>query len=412
MVEVRAIGADELEAWVGVTHVAFHGTHSAADEARIRRERLAQPTPRTLGAFDDGRLVGTVDTFVTQLTVPGLGTITADAITSASVLPTHRRRGLLRQLLLTDLRAAHERGELASILVAAEYPIYGRFGYGPATQGAVYTLQTASARLRPSAAAVDGRIELVEGQEIRRVAPEVFESIRTSHPGQIGRDDWRWDVRAGLSPSPWGGERASRFAVYRGRDGRAEGYAVYRIDPVWEARVPRGTLLLDELMALTPAAYTGLWQYCASVDLISTVRAVMRRPDEPLYWLVDNARASMRLEEISDFLWLRLLDTAACLGCRSYATPGQVVLEVHDPLELSGGRFLLEGGPDGARATTTQRSADLSIGMDALGAAFLGGPSLRVLHEAGRMDEHTPGAVEQAARMFGATRAPWCSTFF
>ena len=32
-----------------------------------------------------------------------------------------------------DLAASRDRGAVADVLIAAEYPIYGRFGYGPAT---------------------------------------------------------------------------------------------------------------------------------------------------------------------------------------------------------------------------------------------------------------------------------------
>ena len=55
-------------------------------------------------------------------------------LTNVTVSATHRRRGLLNRMMAPDLDVAKEQGEAASILIAAEYPIYGRFGYGPATQ--------------------------------------------------------------------------------------------------------------------------------------------------------------------------------------------------------------------------------------------------------------------------------------
>ena len=50
--------------------------------------------------------------------------------------PTHRRQGLLRRMLEPDLAASKERGEPVGMLIAAEFPIYGRFGYGSAADHA------------------------------------------------------------------------------------------------------------------------------------------------------------------------------------------------------------------------------------------------------------------------------------
>ena len=57
--------------------------------------------------------------------------VPVSCLTSVTVLPTHTRRGHLTRLMRAQLDAAVEAGEVASLLVAAEWPIYGRFGYGP-----------------------------------------------------------------------------------------------------------------------------------------------------------------------------------------------------------------------------------------------------------------------------------------
>ena len=88
------------------------------------------------------------------------------------------------------------------------------------------------------------------------------------------------------------------------------------------------------------------------------------------------------------------------------------MLEIDDPLGHAAGRFALEGGPDGAECRPTTESADLSLSVDTLGAAYLGGYPLDVLGRAGRVDEHTPGALARAAAMFRSPVAPWCITHF
>jgi len=409
-VRVRAIEEDELGDWVGASLTAFHGQHGAAEEVRLRREVLRQPTPRTLGAFDGTELVGTLHTFPTQLSVPGETVLQADAVTSASVLPTHRRRGILRQLLTCDLHAARARDEVASVLIAAEYPIYGRFGYGPATQHTTVTLAARAAFTNHQP--LLGHVELVERQTMLELAPPLFDAFRRGCPGQISREAANWQLRLGIRPLPWLASPPTHFAVYRDEHGQAQGYLLYHVDGAWERRLPRATLQVDELIARTPAAYMGLWRYCSEVDLLSSVRAGLRRVDEPLPWLLDNPRADWRELERVDFLWLRLLDTPAALGARRYATEDELVLEVSDPLDVAGGRFLLHGSPHGATVHPTERSADLTLSMAALGALLLGGTSWHLLAAAGWLSEQRPGTLDRAQALFGAARAPWCSTFF
>ena len=67
-----------------------------------------------------------------DLTVPG-GELPTAGVTVVGVLPTHRRRGVLRSLMRAQLDDAHERGEPLAALWASEESIYGRFGYGLAS---------------------------------------------------------------------------------------------------------------------------------------------------------------------------------------------------------------------------------------------------------------------------------------
>jgi len=114
----------------------------------------------------------------------------------------------------------------------------------------------------------------------------------------------------------------------------------------------------------------------------------------------------------TDMLWLRPLDVPQTLGARRYLSEGRLVLEVDDPLGLCGGRFVLEGGPDGATCRATDAAADLSMGLQALGAISLGGVSLHGLADGGLIEENAPGALMRAERLFRWPIAPWCSTFF
>jgi predicted acetyltransferase len=111
-------------------------------------------------------------------------------------------------------------------------------------------------------------------------------------------------------------------------------------------------------------------------------------------------------------MWLRILDVARTLAARTYAVTGRLVLEVHDSFLGRGGRFVLDGGPDGATCAPTEREPELSLGVGTLGAAYLGANACTTLHAAGLIDEHRPGAVALASAMFAAERPAHCGTDF
>jgi predicted acetyltransferase len=408
-IEVRPIARDDMSGWLETLHMGFHLDPPTAGEVAYRLDVFGQDLSRTLGAFDGSSVVGTLLSFSTELTLPGGTTLVADAVAAATVRSTHRRRGLLTRMLGADLRAGRERGEAASILYPAEYPIYGRFGFGPATQQVSLTLERAATRFTRSA---EGSVELVDAERMLELAPPLFERFRRAQPGQIDRAWSRWDTRLGVRSAPGSAlERPLRCVVYRAASGSPDGYLLYRVESVAEAGQSTTTLRVIELVSLSAEAYVGLWRYCAEVDLIGRI-AARRAVDEPLPWLLDNARAALSQVLQLDQLWLRPLDTSAMLAARRYATDGRLVLEVRDPLDLCGGKFALEGGPQGASCQPTQASPELAMGTQALGAISLGGVSLHVLAEVGLIEELRPGALATAERMFRAARAPWCATFF
>lgn len=402
---VRTIEAAEIEPWIASMSTGFLH-HAAEGEAAYRVENMDME--RTWGAFDGTTTVGTQRSFATPCTVPGPEVVTAAALTNVTVAATHRRRGVLTEMITADLRASAERGEPLGILIASEYPIYGRFGYGPAIDGASYTIAADTVRFRHPGV---GEVDLVDPATLRAEAPAVYERVRMSQPGAIGRKDRWWDEATGQVEVPGSTRTPGYQALYRAPDGAVDGYLRYTASSDWDQMRPKGTLTVTELVATTPAAYARLWRYCCEVDLITRVAAGDRPVDEPLAWLLADGRA-LRQTGRYDFIWVRILDVAASLAARRYGVEGRLVLEVVDPQGITGGRFALEGGPDGATCTATDDTAELTMPVDAVGALSMGGVSAVVLGRVGRVDEHRAGALADADRMFRTALAPWCSTWF
>ncbi|HET7690986.1 MAG TPA: GNAT family N-acetyltransferase [Nocardioidaceae bacterium] len=407
MTDIRAITLEETLAFRRRVRAGF-GQPETSDDDPAWAADATQPVDRALAAFDREQIVATLRSFPTELTVPGGATVDAGALTAVTCQPTHRRQGLLTSMITRDLRGSAERGEVADVLIASEYPIYGRFGYGPAVQATTWELDKGKASFTYGGS---GTVEIIANDTLRKEAPPIFERVRAVRPGMIARRDLQWDhltdLRRPPEEKPWKGFRV----LCRDDDGVPQGWASWTVKDKWEDMRPQSVAHVDELCAATPAAEARLWRFLAELDLIVSLRAGDRPVDEVLPFLLDNGRAAREAYR-GDFLWVRLLDVVAALQSRAYGAEGRLVLDVKDPLDIAEGRYLLDATSEGASCTRTDRPADLTLPVRTLGAVYLGGLSVTRLHAAGWLDEETPGAAALADRLFASAVRPWCNTWF
>ncbi|MFE3326667.1 GNAT family N-acetyltransferase [Streptomyces sp. NPDC059176] len=413
--DVRPIEESELADWLRAVHVGFL-TPPAVTDDDVAQLAEYSAGHRLQGAFDKetGRCVGTFRSFPQKLTVPGGAEVVANAISNVTVSPTHRRRGLLSRMMSGDLAAAKERGDAVATLIAAEYPIYGRFGFGAAAATTEWEIDVARTGLdRRWARPEDGgRIDLVTAAEARDVGPVIHERLRAGVHGAIDRSARWWNVATGtqrMSHYQW---TEPYYAVYRSADGRPEGLLIYRADDHWtDAQIPLNTARVRDLVAVTPAAERALWHYLCSVDWVLKVRTGKRAPDDLVPHLLPDARAAQVVTHC-DHLWVRLLDVARALRARTYEVPASLVLEVEDPDGLSGGRYRLEASRLRAECAPTTDAPDLTLGVAELSALYLGGESAVRLAALGRISEASAGVAETVDAVFRTARKPWCPDIF
>lgn len=410
--EVRTVTESEFADWHRALDTGFLRPPGTADDV-VAMRRANSDLDRTWGAFDEGRCVATFRSFAQELTVVGGATVAADAISNVTVTPTHRRRGLLGRMMTADLAEAKERGDVLATLIAAEYPIYGRFGFGPAAWTTEWEIEVARAGLDPRWAGPDdgGRIDLVDVADVRKIGPALHEKFRVTQPGAIDRPEGWWRRETGEDPA--GYPRVEPFfAVYRSAAGEIQGLVRYTADDTWaDTKVPANTASVRNLIALTPAAERALWHYLCSIDWIMNVRTGHRAPGDLLPRFLPNPRAA-RIVTQADFLWVRILDVVRALEARTYAVPGTVVLEVQDRAGLAGGRFRLDASPAGATCAPTTESADVTLDVRELGALYLGDESAVALAALDLLGEETPGAAALTDVLFRTPRRPWCPDIF
>lgn len=412
-IDVRPITEAEIPDWIRALNTGFLRSPAVSDEEVADHASYLVPS-RTLGAFDAGRCVATYRSFAQELTAVGGATVPADAISNVTVTATHRRRGLLTRMLTRDLAAAKDRGDVAATLIAAEYPIYGRFGFGPATWTTEWTIDVPRAGLDPrwSGPEDGGRIDLVDGDDVRKLGPELHERLRRAQPGAIDRSERWWQVSTGarrLHREPW---TEPFYAVYRASDGTVEGLAAYVCDDTWSDRKqPMNTATVKGLTAVTPAAERALWLHLCSIDWVVKVKSGRRAPDDLLPLFLPDPRGAAITTQ-ADWLWVRILDVVRALEARTYEGAGTLVLEVADSAGMAGGRWRLEASADGASCTPTTESADLTLDVEGLASLWLGDESAVRLAALGRVQEERAGAARVADALLRTSRRPWCPDTF
>ncbi len=243
----------------------------------------------------------------------------------------------------------------------------------------------------------------------------VYEAVRPTRPGMLTRRDGFWELHLSDPEFMREGSSPMRCVVAEDQSG-ARGYGLYSTKPDWGSDgMPAGSLSVRELFWTDPAACAALWSDLLSRDLVTQVRARLRPPDDPLrHMLVDPRRARA---QVTDGLWVRLVDLPAALARRAYAGDIDIVFEVTDTLlPANHGRWRLtaSGQADGGKAECERTTAepDVALPVSALGAAYLGGCRLGGLAAAGRITELRPGAVARLSTALYWDPAPWSPMMF
>jgi predicted acetyltransferase len=403
-VQVRRIEAGEERAFLRSVMVPFLDppTDEPDSDQLVELKMATLEADRAWVVEDRGRFVGNCCIYSMDVTVPGLHgedcpVVRMAGVSAVGVHPTHRRRGLMGQMMAEMLTDARERGEPVAGLIASESVIYGRFGFGRGTDRATLEIDTrASAFLEP-VPALD--LQLVDKAEAAKLLPPIFEQSRRGRPGEPNRLRAQWDHV--LADRRWRrpGSRPAFSAVCGG------GYARYRFEEP-------DRIVVEELRGVTPEIESGLWRYVLDIDLIEGVTALRRPVDEPVRWRLADPR-QLRTASVEDRLYVRVLDVPAALQGRSYRRSGRLVLELLPPLveekdDPAVGVWVLEAGPDGAscRKARAGEAADLRMEVTDLGSLYLGGFTASAMRAGGRIEVLRGGSLDAADSLFASPLAP------
>ncbi len=374
-------------------------------------ERWARSLPSwdetpSFSAWDGNTCVGHASTFLVDTTVPGGARLSTSAVTRVGVLPTHRRQRIGTRLMEALIDDARQRDLVLASLRASEAVIYRRYGFGVAGEYAAVRIDPS--RVAPvRGATASGSFRILEPTEILDVVAPLYERVAHQRPGRITRP-LVWTeryLRAAIERT-----EPSFVVVHHDATGRPDGYAHYNVK--WNEaapQMPTGEGEIHELLAAADDVELALWQYLFDLDLVASWEASERPVDDLVKLGARDPRGYQQIS-IQDEQWLRLIDADTALRRRTYnQASGAVVIRLSDPLvQANNGSWRIDA--DGAERTDDV--PDLSVDIETLSAAYLGGPSWVALAGTGAVEATNREALATADTLFASRPLPHCGSFF
>ena len=417
-IEFRQPTADDLAEFLRLSMIAYG---SDATDAIIAVEERSNELDRSYGAFENAAWVGGSGAYSFELTMPGGAILSAAGVSMIGVSPTHRRRGILTEMMRWLHADARRRNEPIALLTASESSIYRRFGYGIVADVVNLRIPATSVRFSPPVEAPGG-FELVDPHVDTSELAAVYDTVRRERHGWLSLNPGMWDQIRIDEPALREGRTPLRAVLHRDATGTPDGFALWRIKAHEEAgRVFANTLFVEWLVGANPEVEAALWEFVASIDLVTTVVWENGPTSPAIRWRLEEPR-QLHIDARSDLIWARLLDVAAVLSARPYGTAGTLILEVNDPfLPEAGGRFrLTSAGPESAGecerlddiGAAAAAKPDLIVNTADLASLALGMVSASTLAAARRITAQDDAALALADALFATPTTPWCPVAF
>jgi GNAT superfamily N-acetyltransferase len=415
---VRVDRADDDDRFLATDNtVWFDEVSSAPTQVRLVGLPAEHRFAADVEGADQVAYPGVYGVYPMQLAVPGPDReprkVPCAGLTWVGVHPDHRRKGVLTAMMRHHLEETHARGVAVSALHASEPAIYGRYGYGLASLEHEVTLSRGTTLTAPhleeEAGTVTTRLATVSEPGVAQRMHDVHS--RYAEPGAVVGELGYYERLCLQLPEDLRGKESWRVLFAR-RDGVDVGFAMFRRQQKWEKARPAGEVSVWAVVGAT-AARLVLLRRLLDLDLIGSVAVRAIGVEDPIVLWAGGPRATTDVGTY-DSLWIRLVDLPAALEQRSWAAACDVVVEVTDrTAPWNEGTWRIRADASGtATVERIDAEAEVRLGSEALGSAYLGGGNLVALHRAGLVSERRRGAVAELWRGMRADVAPGAAFMF
>ena len=399
-IDYRTATVDEITAVMRAQTIGFGG-NTADEEIRKWVEQTSIRPEWRLCAFDMGEPVSQIVIVPTRMHWNGCEVGSA-GVTDVFTVPTHRRQGILRELMSRAFAQMRDAGQAVAILEASMAAIYQRFGWAVVYTGLMHDFDPRHLRFVDEIA-TPGRVRLVKHTEARPLVEPAYRRFAAQRTLSFARGDFEWARALRLQSA---GRPPVLVAAYE-EAGETLGYAIYTIEQHGEMRPPPDQRLnVFEWVWLTPAAHRGLVKYLAGHDLVESLRIWSLPLDDPFAQHVAEPRW---LNTIAyDGALARIVDVEAALAGRGYDGAGRLVIGVEDPYAPwnSGVWELTVDG--GAMVRRTDAAPQLRVTPRVLCLLLSGTLPASTLARGGLIEVADPSALPVADALFRTTYTPLC----
>jgi predicted acetyltransferase len=308
-------------------------------------------------------------------------------VAAVSAHPAYRRRGYAGELMRVTLRGMRERGMHLSMLWPFAHAFYRAYGWELAGEAIAYTLKPTDL----PTSSEQKRVRAYEEEDLPRVMA-LLEQEASEYSCCVRRGEGRW--REVVAREDWGA------TVYE-REGRLEGYLLYRMSGWREDREPHRTLAVRELVWGTPGAREALISFLAAQDpLVFEIKHHTSR-GEPLHPYLPSSYVKAETEP--EFM-LRLVDVEGALDLLDRAMDEPLVLEISDDvIEENAGEYTV-GRDEVVRGAEAAERVALDVRQ--LAQLYAGYLPARQLARHGLFDPGSKKALKLLERLF-PTGDPW-----
>lgn len=416
---IRVGRATDAERFLATDHtVWFAEVPGAPTEEQLIGLPEEQRFAADVEGSDPTTYPGIYGVFPLTLSIPGrdagVRQVPCAGLTWVGVHPDHRRKGVLTAMLRHHLEQVREEPDThVSALHASEPAIYGRHGYGLASLELEVNLgrgtKLTAPHLETAAAAITTQLVTVSDPDVPKRMRECH--LGCAELGSVVGDAGYYARVCYQSPEQLRDKEPWRVLFAR-RDGVDVGFAMFRRTHKWERARPSGEMTVWALVG-DPAARLALLRRLVDFDLIGTVKVGCVGVDDPLLQWVGGPRSTSDVATY-DGLWVRLVDLPQALQARTWSALCDVVVEVADAAApWNEGSWRITAGTGGeATVERTTAESDVRLGVEALGAAYLGGGNLVAQQRAGLVAERREGSVAELWRAMRTDVAPTAAVGF
>ena len=307
-------------------------------------------------------------------------------VAAVSTHPAYRRRGYAGELMRAALRGMRERKLHLSMLWPFAHVFYRLYGWELAGEAISYTLKPSDLPTSSEQKRVRAYVE----EDLPQMMA-LFEEEASGHQCCVRRGEGQWREYLG---------RDKEAIVYE-REGRIEGYVLYRMSGWREDREPPRKLSIRELAARSVGAREALISFMAAQDpLVFEIKYSMPR-GEPIHPFV---RSSYIKAEVEPEFMLRLVDVEGALNFLDLAVDEPFVLEVSDDvIPENDGPYTIG---DGEVARGAEAGEKVSLDVRQLAQLCAGYLSARQLARHGLIGASSPEALEVLQALFPVDD-PW-----